>query len=544
LPAFSRHVFGHVCLALVLLVLVAGCRTPSLLTQKPRATRGGSITEALVGTPGTLNPLFAQEDNARDIDHLIYQGLTTVGANQEPEPLLARSWVLSADRTTYTFSLRGGVRWADGVPFTVADVLFTFAVLQHPAYDQPLAGFWRGVKVDSPAPDQVRFTLKAPSSSFPDALQIGIIPRHLFSTTSPDSVAADPHSGVQALGTGPFKVQSISSDRRIVTLARNGYAQPSAHLEKFVFRSFPTLSDAAQAFSTGIVDAVGGIQPAQLGDVNHRSDVHLLRASTFTLAAVLLNVSTATSATLDPLVRHALVEAVNRQRIVAGVLNGEADVAPGPIPPSSWAYASASAKYRYNPADAARLLSLDGWTLPPGQKYRSRAGTTLSVTLDAVDSYPYRDVAAVVADQLRAIGVQVQLETVPAAVLVERYLMGRHYQMLLAAFDIGSDPDEYTLWHSDSHNPTLSFDKLPGQALIDKDLEDGRTAGARTLRASIYSDFQALMADAAPAIFLYEPHYLYALSSRIQGAHMNAAIEPADRFQYVTDWFLPGQPVQ
>ena len=66
------------------------------------AVSGGTFTEAVAGIAGYLNPLFADEDNARDIDGLIYQGLTQVGPDQQLQPLLAREIHLSADHLTYS----------------------------------------------------------------------------------------------------------------------------------------------------------------------------------------------------------------------------------------------------------------------------------------------------------------------------------------------------------------------------------------------------------------------------------------------------------
>jgi ABC-type transport system substrate-binding protein len=74
--------------------------------------------------------------------------------------------------------------------------------------------------------------------------------------------------------------------------------------------------------------------------------------------------------------------------------------------------------------------------------------------------------------------------------------------------------------------------------LIDSDLENGRAAVDAQARLAAYIDFQMLMADAAPAIFLYSTRYDYAVSQRVHGVRMNKVIEPADRFQYVTEWYV------
>jgi ABC-type transport system substrate-binding protein len=60
----------------------------------------------------------------------------------------------------------------------------------------------------------------------------------------------------------------------------------------------------------------------------------------------------------------------------------------------------------------------------------------------------------------------------------------------------------------------------------------------QSARLNAYIDFQMLMVDAAPAIFLYSPHYDYAVSQRVHGVRLNGAIEPDDRFQYVTQWYV------
>src|ERR1700680_2638861 len=146
----------------------------------PKPARGGSAVEALVGAPGALNPLFEADASTHDVDSVIYQGLTTVDAQQNVVGLLASDWTISPDHLTYTFNMRQGVRWADGQPFSADDVLFTFHILQDLEYVQPGADSWRQVGVGVGAPDQVVFNLRAPSAAFPLTLRIGIIAKHLF----------------------------------------------------------------------------------------------------------------------------------------------------------------------------------------------------------------------------------------------------------------------------------------------------------------------------------------------------------------------------
>ena len=234
----------------------------------------------------------------------------------------------------------------------------------------------------------------------------------------------------------------------------------------------------------------------------------------------------------------ALSRAVDRQKIVTDILGGRADVTFGPIPPSDWSYSrNPAARLSYDPQAAGAMLDAAGWVLNTQTQLRERSGKPFSVTLVTSDEPPWGQVAQSVSSQLKKVGVDAKVSVVSAAALVSKYVMPKQFQMALTVFDNGPDPDQYSLWHSGA--PPDSFNLggyLPRQALIDKDLEDGRAAPDRRTRKAAYADFQDLMADAAPAIFLVSPHYVYLVSKRVHGVRTNPVIEAVDRFQYVTGW--------
>jgi peptide/nickel transport system substrate-binding protein len=543
-----RGVPGGVAVA-ALLLLSACSSVSSLPIPSGGPVSGGQVVEAVAGTPGPLNPLFEQGANEQEIDSLVYQGLTTIDPAQQVVGQLARSWTVSTDGLTYTFALRHGVRWADGAPFNADDVMFTFNTLQSPDYQQPTLQLWKDVVVEKVNQMSVKFTLKAPDAGFPLALRQGIVSRHTFQGVKIADMPGSPRSGARAIGTGPFMVGSISSDRHVVTLDRNPYANPRPYLDHFVFSSYPTPADAMNAVNRGAADTFGDIEPQGASALEKHPDLNLMQIRTFDFVAVYFNLTPDLSVLLDPAqVRQALTQAIDRKKIVDDVLGGHAEPATGPIPPTDWAYARQSAdKYPYDPAQATKTLQSVGWTMNMQTGVLEKGGRSFQVQLVTADAYPYRQVAESVRDQLRLIGVQVQIEPVPASVLVSKYLIGKQFQLALADLDNGSDPDQSQLWHSGAASDSLNFttaDRLPRQALIDKDLEDGigrvdngvvKTDVAS--RKAAYADFQALMADAAPAIFLFEPHYTYIVSKRVRGVHTNPVIEPVDRFEYVTDWF-------
>jgi peptide/nickel transport system substrate-binding protein len=518
------------------LVLI-GCQPVATV---PKPARGGTAVEALVGGASVLNPLFETVDSTRDVDSVIYQGLTTVDAQQNIVGVLATDWTVSQDHLTYTFTIRQGVKWADGQPFSAEDVLFTYHVLQDLEYTQPGAEFWRQVGIAPGGQDQVVFTLRAPSASFPLALRIGIIAKHIFAGMAPAQIAASPFSGVRAFGTGPFKVGAVS--RTAINLDRNQYADPQPYLDHLTLRTYAATDPQAaiRAVGQGVADLVGGLQPLEVEALQGRTDVSVVDSRMFNVSFVSLNADgVGKDFFIDPKVRLALVHAIDRQRIVTEVLAGRADPNPSPIPVGAWAYsAAAAALHPYDQLAAAGALEKAGWVVASGAKVRTKNTLQFKVELVASDSYPNRQVADAIARQLLEVGVEVHVTAVPASQLVQKYLLGRNYQMALASFDVGPDPDQFSLWHSGADSGSLNFAYTRGWGLIDSDLENGRATVDPQARLAAYIDFQMLMADAAPAIFLYSAHYDYAVSGRVHGVRINKVVEPADRFQYVTQWYV------
>ena len=506
----------------------------------PKPARGGTAVEALVGQASVLNPLYESNESTRDVDSLIYQGLTTVNSQQSVVGVLARDWAVSPDHLSYTFDIRDGVKWGDGQPFGPDDVLFTFHVLQDLEYQQPGAEIWRQIGVAAGGPGQVVFTLRAPDASFPLSLRVGIIPKHIFGGMSPDQIVASPYSAVRAFGTGPFKVGSIN--QLAITLDRNPYAVPQPYLDHLVLRTYPATDpqSAIRAVLTGAADLVGGIQPQEVDTLQGRTDLTVQELRMFTNSFVSFNSDgDGKQFFSDAKVRVALVQAIDRQKIVADVLAGRADADPNPIPTGGWAYSAAAANlHPHDPVAAAKALDAAGWVRDTTSKLRTNKGTAFKVTLVAADSFPNQQIADAISHQLADLGVEVDVKALPASKLLQDYVLTHKYQMALISIDVGPDPDQYSLWHSGIDPASLNFAYSRGWGLIDQDLEAGRAAVDPPSRLAAYLDFQMLMADAAPAIFLYASRYEYAVSQRVHGVHTNKAIEPYERFQYVTDWYV------
>ena len=171
---------------------------------------------------------------------------------------------------------------------------------------------------------------------------------------------------------------------------------------------------------------------------------------------------------------------------------------------------------------------------------RTKGGTTLSFGLTvSSDVPPYERVAEKVAEQLAQVGIVAEVRPVSTASLIHDYLNPRTFDMTLTAFDNGPDPDVYTFWHSSQNHPGgFNFVGMKKNVFIDGDLEDGRNTLDLNARAKAYTMFQEDFAKEIPAVFLYSPRYVMAVSSRIHGMKLDSAIEPQERYAYVSDWYV------
>src|SRR5919202_3093165 len=138
---------------------------------------GGAYVEGLAGVPEALNPVLANDDASNAVGALVFSGLTKADEHGLPVPDVAQAWDISPDGKTYTFVLRTNARWHDGALVTADDAVFTFTLLQDPAYTGQLGGFWRDVAVSKVDDRTVKLTLQKDSyAPFMEYTSLGLLP--------------------------------------------------------------------------------------------------------------------------------------------------------------------------------------------------------------------------------------------------------------------------------------------------------------------------------------------------------------------------------
>jgi peptide/nickel transport system substrate-binding protein len=519
---------------------------------------GGVYTEALVGQPEHFNPLLeAGNQIDRDVDRLVFSGLTTWDTTGKPIGDLASSWWVSEDGLTYTFNLRDDVRWHDGQPFNADDVIFTIGLLRDPNFPGPadLAAFWRAITVERLSAYSVRFTLPEPFAPFLDYTAIGILPEHLLRGVSAADLATDPFNQTP-IGTGPYRVVQVgvtppetpggpSAVAEVLLEDNPSYYGPSYMIHQVRFLLFPDTQSAFNGYVDGYVQGLSRLSPDQLPDVLATPNLNLFSARLPRLSLIYLNLEKERVPLFaEKQTRQALLAALNRQWMIDHLLAGQAFVASSPILPGTWAYNDKLVPISYDPLHAAQLLNDAGWTVPsdalPGTAdyLRTSGNDEATFTLLTPDDATHMAIAQKVIENWAAVGVQVSLDPQPAATVVQD-LTGHQYEAALTDIDFSRypDPDPYPFWHQTQIETGQNYSSYNNRE-VSQLLETARTTTDLESRAKLYRSFQARFADQTPALLLYYPMYTYAVDSRVQNVQLGPIVDPSDRFRNLADWYV------
>jgi peptide/nickel transport system substrate-binding protein len=523
-------------LIVLLTVLVLVFRGVILSPEAPRP--GGTYVEGVVGQLGSLNPLFGEATaGPNDLDALLFEPLVRVLPTGAIQGRLASRWEVSPDGRSYAFTLRPNARWSDGTPVTADDVVFTVRTVQDPQFPGALLNqSWKDIIATAVDASHVRFALPGHNAGFMANLELlDIVPAHLLAgKTMVELASASPN--LNPVGSGPFRMVAHLGDR--IQLERNPFAWRRPWLDSFMIRSFPSQAAALDALDRGQIDGLANLTPSGAAQEGRNKQVGVFTTSTYQYAELLFNLKTDEPYFQDVKVRQAVAKAIDRTAIIRDVLGGQAVPDDSPIPRSiTWAYDSAAQQPAYDLTAAAKLLDDAGWTMVNG--IRTKGTTTLSFGLTvSSDVPPYERVAEKVASQLSQVGIVAEVRPVTTASLIHDYLNPRTFDMTLTAFDNGPDPDVYSFWHSSQAHPGgFNFAGMKKNVFIDGDLEDGRNTLDLTARAKAYATFQEDFAKEIPAIFLYSPRYVMAVNRRIHGVRLDSAVEPEERYAYVSDWY-------
>ncbi len=498
---------------------------------------GGKIVEGVIGAPRFVNPVLAISQTDKDLTNLIYAGLMTRNVDGNMVPELAESYTVSEDATEYTFILRKDLTFHDGTPLTADDVIFTIEKAVEPGIKSPERANWEGVTVSKIDDRTITFSLEKPYAQFLQNTLLGILPEeHLGKITADEFIFSKLNT--EPIGSGPYKFVSATHSNsgipnKFILERFNGYARGTPFIKKITMNFYPNKSQMEDALSNGTLTSISEVSPQDVEGLLENSDSVAYTATLPRIFAIFFNQSNNEILT-NKYVREILRNVLDKDALIESVLNGYAKN----IDSITLSTSHAESPDILTIKQARERLEKNGWEINEDTGVYTKDDEILSLTLTTVNNSELKEIATMIVNRWKSVGVQVKLEVFESGNLAQSVLRTREYDALLFGTIVGTDPDPFAFWHSSQRNdPGLNIANY-ANSTVDSLLIRARKTVDNDERTSLYQEVADEINNDVPAIFLYAPHFIYLTNKNILGINLAPTVEPDDRFNNVHLWHI------
>ena len=515
---------------------------------------GGTLVVALRAEPKTFNPVVAGDNPSLVVIHRLMADLIHIDRQSHlTTTALAKSWSVSSDGRRFTLELRRDLRFSDGHPLSVDDVLFTYQVY----LDEKVAAPHRSLLIVGGEPIAVRkagshtilFELKEPYAVGERLFDsIPILPRHRLAEAFRErrlheawGLATTPG---EIVGLGPFKLEKYLPGERL-ELVRNPHywkvdrqGQRLPYLDRLTFLFVPNEDAQTIRFQAGeshLTDRLGARDYTLLENSSERREYTLTDLGPgLEYTYLFFNLNRLADRDLPAIARkqkwfaqlafrRAISTVIDRQSIVRLVYQGRATPIATNVTPGNRQWIDRALKPPERSLKTAReLLATAGFRWDERGDLHDDSGQRVELSILTSSSNRQRsEIATLVQEDLRQLGIQVQVVTLEFRALVDRVLNSYDYETCILASG-GGDVDPNSAIHMLTSGGAQSFWRLtapevaaPWQAQVDHLMEQQLVTLDREKRRQLYFTVQRLVADNVPMVFLVSPNVLAGASNRL-----------------------------
>ena len=468
--------------------------------------------------PSVLNPILYTDGPSGKVIELVFNGLLRVNEQLEMEPDLCKHYEVLDHGRRYIFELRDDVVWHDGTPFTAADVKFTFdTILDKKTNTVRRSNYlidgkpirWRVL-----GKHKIEARLPKAYGPFLVRAAMEILPKHLLD--GQDINVAEFNR--KPVGTGPFKFVEWKSGQYVKLTRFESYHAGAPKLKNVLLKIIPDTNTAMLALRRQEIHANGILAKDYR---RYKRLTHLDIHRWYDLNYAYLGFNLKRKPFDELVVRQAMAYGMNKEAIVKAVLQDFGRPAYYPSSPVSWAYPAQNDApiYPYDPEKATDLLRSAGFEKNRAGFYE-RDGQALSFTLLTNKGNPNRERAAVIIQRfMQEIGIDVKIQLMEWSSFI-KILNAKQdpkdFDMVLLGWNIGLDPDSYSVWHSSQYPAGFNFVGYESKA-ADFLLDKARGFSQMVDRKPEYQSLFTEIAQDVPYIFLYHTETLMGVNTQLRG---------------------------
>lgn len=485
-----------------------------------------------------------------DVADQLYLRLVGLGPNLQTAgdtgfvPGLARSWS-RRDSVTLAFELDPRARWHDGVPVTSRDVVFTFSRAKDPAIAPKLADLLRNITaVTAESDHRVVFHYSQPYSEqlYDATYHVAPIPAHLLDSLPPQELARSSFAS-KPVGSGPYRWVRSVPGQYVEMAANRDFFLGRPKLDRVILRTAADPVARLNLVLSGEADAMDNIPPPleNLRRMAADPDIRLISVPGPTLGFMLFNQRDPRNRSrphpilADVRVRRAITLALDRRLLVQAIFGPHAVVPYGPVSPIVWIRHRSPEPEQRDVPEARRLLATAGWGDSDGDGTLEREGRPLRLQLILPNSSAIRrHMSLLIQEQLRQIGIQIEVQQLDPPVWNERRSAG-DFDVDFGAVNQDPSPSGLTQSWSCSGGTNVArycnreVDSLMQKAVLAQgDPSEFWIAVLRQIEAD------------APATFLYAMNYVYAVNRRFR----NVIISPQSSWLMIRKWSAAAPPAR
>ncbi|TDQ38300.1 ABC transporter substrate-binding protein [Aureibacillus halotolerans] len=497
-------------------------------------SQGGEIAIPIVGDPifNPWHPNAYAESNV--VNRILFSGLTKPGKDTAPAPSLATEWSASEDGLTWTFKLRDDVKWHDGEAFTADDVVFTFntLVLDESKGANGASNFRALDEVTKVDDATVEFHLNRPWASLPAYLGFNaeILPQHVLEGTDVWNNTA--FNKETPIGTGPYKVETYTSGQSVVLTANDDYFLGRPNIDKVTYKILADVNTHIAQAMTQELDIFSLEDTSSLERLQNVAHLSVEPRNVTKYYWVAVNQNNPTFQ--DVKFRQAIMHAINRQAIIDNILKGYATIADAAITPNlETYYTNDVAKYDYNPEKAKALLEEIGYIMNSDGVFE-KDGEPLSFQFDVAVQGDLVTIAQLIQQDLKAVGMDVELVTLDWNSMIQKDVVERNYDMMMNWWTYPDDPDVYAQYHSSNADTGNNIPNYKDEEM-DRLLTLGQETSDPAKRAEVYKELQAYMAEQLPYQYLWYPQELVVINNKLENV---PELNYGGTLHYINEWSI------